>query len=467
MLTPSNKTISHALYKRACEQLSKLADGRGVVLIVACSGGADSMALLHIANLYCQRNNLSVKCVHINHQLRAEASDGDASYVERMCCNWDIECRIIRVDTPAMARENKKGIEANARDLRYAALAHECARYSNAYLLVAHTANDQAETVLLQLMRGAGTRGLAAMQPLNGIICRPLLDCTRVEIEDYCREHGIAYCYDDSNDDDRYLRNFVRHDVLTLIERRKPAITQVLCRTAQIMRAEDDYLEAAVDAIYPTAVLSAQHGLVLDKHVCAAQAIAIQWRLIKRIFKTAFTGTDVEFAKIQLLQAELVREHGNKVLTLGKHAFAYCSSTDILLSSLKVEREAIPVLDDIMVNGAGEYALPDGRNVRVTIGKYDAQPCCSSEQCLIVPFNKVLWPLTLRSRRSGDVITMKYGSKSLKKLFIDNKIPAAMRNGMVVVADLQKIIGVLGLVTSVHCSSDFSVARAVIINISK
>ena len=103
----------------------------------------------------------------------------------------------------------------------------------------------------------------------------------------------------------------------------------------------------------------------------------------------------------------------------------------------------------------------------MTIGKYDAQPCCSSEQCLIVPFNKVLWPLTLRSRRSGDVITMKYGSKSLKKLFIDNKIPAAMRNGMVVVADLQKIIGVLGLVTSVHCSSDFSVARAVIINISK
>ena len=202
---------------------NKLLNPDGKV-IVALSGGADSVALLHILL------SLHYECVaaHCNFHLRGEESERDEQFVRSLCGEWRVPLHVRQFDTEAYARANRLSIEMAARDLRYAWFRELAAREQAQAVAVAHHADDQAETVLMNLVRGAGLRGMCGMPVRNGLMVRPLLCCTRKGIEDYLRTKQIPFVTDSTNTQTDYKRNKFRHIVLPMLEQINPGIRQTL-----------------------------------------------------------------------------------------------------------------------------------------------------------------------------------------------------------------------------------------------
>ena len=196
----------------------------GGKVIVALSGGADSVALLHILL------SLHYECVaaHCNFHLRGEESERDEQFVRSLCGEWRVPLHVRQFDTEAYARANRLSIEMAARDLRYAWFRELAAREQAQAVAVAHHADDQAETVLMNLVRGAGLRGMCGMPVRNGVVVRPLLCCTRKGIEDYLRTKQIPFVTDSTNTQTDYKRNKFRHIVLPMLEQINPGIRQTL-----------------------------------------------------------------------------------------------------------------------------------------------------------------------------------------------------------------------------------------------
>jgi tRNA(Ile)-lysidine synthase len=208
--------------------------------IVACSGGADSLALLALAT----NAGVTVHVVHVDHGLRI-GSDAEFAVVERAARRLGVAARTVRVDI-----EPGSNLEARARDARYAALDAARVEAGAAVVLVAHTADDQAETVLLNLMRGSGSRGLSGMATRRGHIVRPLLGARRADVHAVCTERGFVPAVDPTNDARVHRRNWVRHDALpSLCAGADRDLVPVLNRQAAVMRAEADFLDELADAL--------------------------------------------------------------------------------------------------------------------------------------------------------------------------------------------------------------------------
>ncbi|MYH63474.1 MAG: tRNA lysidine(34) synthetase TilS [Caldilineaceae bacterium SB0675_bin_29] len=239
-------------------------EGHAARVVVAVSGGADSMALLHLLMRLRSDWNLDLVVAHLDHNIRPESAD-DATFVGEMARYWNLPFETTRLACGALTR--KGNMEANARNLRYKFLAQVATKRqvdgSPVDVAVAHTANDQAETVLMNLIRGSGVHGLAGMravrplllqdEPVPGVrVVRPLLDVSRSEIIEYLWEHGIAWREDPSNQDRTLVRNRVRHEILPRLKELNPEVIASLCRTASVMRGEvkriERYTRQALDA---------------------------------------------------------------------------------------------------------------------------------------------------------------------------------------------------------------------------
>jgi len=273
-------------------------------LLVACSGGADSIVLLDILEKYCNRHSKVLVCAHINHGLRAAESDADEQFVRDYCQRRQIiiECR--QVDTNREKNLKKAGVEAAARDLRYVALRAIAAAYQPTKIFVAHNQNDQAETVLLKLIRGAGTRGLAAMQFVNEDIVRPLLGISRAAIEQYCTDNNINYCFDQSNNDINYLRNSVRKTLLPLLTEYNPNIVQTLSRTATIAQAEEQYLHDVTVEYQLKCVEFLDNRVFINKTRFGNLPVAIQRRIIRSIITTLGCYGTISFEKVENIRQQ-------------------------------------------------------------------------------------------------------------------------------------------------------------------
>jgi tRNA(Ile)-lysidine synthase len=219
-------------------------------LLVAVSGGADSVALLHA--LCALRTDLDIRITvaHLDHCIRGEAARQDADFVADLAAKLEVPCIVQRRDIPRIARNRGISLEMAARDERYAFLAQTARRRKANAVATAHTADDQAETVLLKLTRGAGARGLGGIRhrvDRDGLtVVRPLLDATRAEVEKYLRRMGVAWREDLSNVDTSFLRNRIRHEVLPLLETRlNPKVRDALLRAADLLREDDDWLMGA------------------------------------------------------------------------------------------------------------------------------------------------------------------------------------------------------------------------------
>lgn len=216
----------------------------GTRVLCACSGGADSVCLLHLLR---SMDGIGVVCAHFNHGLRGAESDRDEAFVKELCDRLGVPCVTGHGDVRGYAAERGLGIEEAARELRYAFLERTAKEQGCSRIATAHNAEDNAETVLLNLIRGTGGRGLGGIPPVRGKLIRPLLTVTRAEIETYLAEHGLPHVEDSSNASDDYTRNRIRHRILPLLREENPAAVENIGAAAELARQDEEYLSGEAE----------------------------------------------------------------------------------------------------------------------------------------------------------------------------------------------------------------------------
>ena len=269
-------------------------------VILMVSGGADSMALLHMAAtepldlgdgaglVRIAKERLHV--LHVNHLLRGADADADQHFVQETCDSLGIPCTVLRVDVAKLAQERDGNVEEIGRRVRYDAareLAQKlCAEQGvsrqKAKILTAHTADDRAETFMMNVMRGSGMSGLASIPRHRGLIYRPLLDYTHDQLKDWLKARGLDWHEDATNTDTHYLRAYMRHNVLPLLKARNPLLVQTVCKIADLMTDEDDYLEAkAARKLRQITLRKSESSLVLDALKLSSTDVVIARRVVR------------------------------------------------------------------------------------------------------------------------------------------------------------------------------------------
>lgn len=381
-------------------------------VICAVSGGADSVALLFALYLLKDKLGICLEAAHFNHQLRGGESDRDERFVRELCSRYDITLHV-GVGTVTAGR---KGLEAAARDARYGFL-----QTLHGKIATAHTADDNAETVLMHMVRGTGLKGLGAIAPVRGNVIRPMLLVTRQQVLDFLREYHLSYVEDSSNETDAFLRNRLRHHVMPLLRQENPRLAESL--SAMALRLRED--EAA---LYQDTDFS--DGL----QVCALLRMpkARQSRVI---------GAFLEHCSVKEPSAEhialalaLARSENPSAQAAFPGGVTVCREYGVL-----VKRCAEKALADSPLSCPGSLELPElGLRVLCT----EAKEIINSGDTFTV---SSVDNMVLRCRRAGDSMRLRAGTKPLKKLFIDRKLPAHQRLRIPVIADEKGVLGVYGI----------------------
>ena len=380
-------------------------------VICAVSGGADSMALLWGMWLLKEKLDIRLEAAHFNHNLRGAESDRDAQFVRDFCEFHDIRLHL----GGERVVSGPKGLEAAARDARYAFL-----RSLGGTVATAHTADDNAETVLMHLLRGSGLRGLGGITPKGEGIIRPMLDVTRAEVEAFLAENYIRHIEDSSNRGDEFLRNRLRHRVMPLLRQENPSIAAGLSAAAQRIRQDAALLDTLAAGIDP------QDVAALREAPGPLRRRAIEGLLRENGFR--------EPSASHIAQAEAV------VFSDKPSARAAFGGVTLVRSydRLSVRREQT-VLQERLLPREGLTPLPEiGMAVRTA-------PAAGPGEGTVCPRGEMV----VRSRKTGDALTTPGGTKSLKKRFIDRKIPQWERSAIPVVADEGGVLAVCGFGTDV------------------
>ncbi len=384
---------------------------KGDRVVCAVSGGADSMALLWGLYLLREELEITLQAAHFDHQLRGAQSQRDAAFVAQFCRDHNIPLDL----GTAPVRAGKKGLEAAAREARYSFFDTLPGK-----IATAHTADDNAETVLLHLVRGTGLRGLGGITPVNGRIIRPLLTATRQQVLRFLREYSIPYVEDSSNDTDAFLRNRLRHHVMPLLKAENPRLAENVSAMAMELRQDAQALEQQAAGEMP--------GIAELRALCPA----VRSRYVERFLKESGVP-EPERRHVELVEGLIFSPKPSASADLpGGITLARCYDRLTL-----ARREELPE----------QVYLPEQGSVRYGAYRVSCGPAEKIENTgavfTVVPRGR----LYLRGRREGDSIRLPGGTKSLKKLFIDRKIPAARRPHIPVLCDDGGVVAVCGIGT--------------------
>ena len=377
----------------------------GDLVICAVSGGADSVALLFAMYLLREKLQIELAAAHYNHGLRGEESDRDEAFVRALCDRFDIPLHCAR----GQVTPGPKGLEAAAREARYDFLEGLPGK-----IATAHTADDNAETVLMHLIRGTGLKGLGGITPVRGKVIRPMLTVTRREVLAFLQEYCLDYVTDSSNETDAFLRNRIRHRIMPLLQEENPRLAENLSAMALSLRQD----EAALNALAGQELPPVSQLRTMPE--------ALQNRLLAA-FLVQSGVKEPESAHIDLARS-LVNSQNPSARGQFPGGVTLQRSYDALTVQTSAEDWqpiCLPVPGSVSLYGytiaSAETPVP---------GSFAVQPQGN---------------LYLRSRREGDTIRLPGGTKSLKKLFIDRKIPASLRKDIPVLADDDGVIAVCGI----------------------
>ncbi|MBM7569300.1 tRNA lysidine(34) synthetase TilS [Paenibacillus sacheonensis] len=418
----------------------------GDTVVVAVSGGPDSMALLHLLHRLSGAEQLSLVAAHLDHGFRGEESAREGEIVRGYAAELGIPCESTFIDMPAYIEASSMNSQAASREKRYGFLHGVAHTYGASRIALAHHADDQAETVLMRIIRGTGLAGLAGIpisrSEKNVELIRPLLRKYKADILRYCDLWAIPYSHDSSNGQKHYFRNHVRLDILPYLSAHNPQLPQSLARLAELAAAEDDWLAQETRAVYERHVLPHREGCQLNRKALLGLHVALQRRLIKLILNYIGLETDPSsfdsIETIRLAASEraaatwsldagggirFIREYDNLLFvrsvpgerSTSSSGYAYAVTTDV--TSLMLPEAEGQLTFEAM---AGSAARRPGNRLEAL---FDA--------------DRIQYPLTIRNRQPGDRMAVLglNGTKKVQDMFVDDRVAPSRREVLPIVVD--------------------------------
>jgi tRNA(Ile)-lysidine synthase len=426
--------------------------GGSRVVVVAVSGGPDSVCLLHMLNQIKQSLGIRLHVAHLNHMLRGASSDGDARYVERLSHSLRIPVTVESRDVNAYRREHKLSLEEAAREVRYDFLGRVAQSMGVECVALGHTEDDQIETVFMHLVRGSGIAGLRGMSPIidmhpcerDGLrVIRPLLEVTRKETEGYCLAHDLKPRVDSTNTSLDYARNRFRHELIPILRKSNSDIGAAIRRVIRTAADDLSFIESELDKVWSDAVCVNPVGITINTATVLALHPGLQSHLLRRVIREALGDlVDVEAVHIEKM-VEALRKPAGRRISLPRGLKFHVSYDTCLLTKDTVDVCPLPELGRARRLKVPGITLLPGWRVEADIVKpgerADGFTACIDNDI-------VDSKLTVRSRRPGDRFKPlgMNNTKKLQDFMVDTKIPSTWRDRVPLVCSGDSIIWVAG-----------------------
>ncbi|MBE6809823.1 MAG: tRNA lysidine(34) synthetase TilS [Ruminococcaceae bacterium] len=412
-------------------------------ITVALSGGADSMALLEVLLTLKEELNIKkISAAHFNHQIRGAEALRDQNFVEDYCKQRNVDCFVGSADVLGYAKQNGLSTELAARKLRYAFFDS----LDTDLIATAHTASDNIETVLFNLTRGTALSGLCGIPPVRDRYIRPIILCTREDIENYCKQKSIAFVTDSTNLCDDYTRNKIRHNVVPILKDVNSSAENAVSRMGASLREDENFIGGIARQKYGE--LLRENGLAIDGFEALHSAVA------KRIIAYFCNDSGLEIDSFHINAVYDICLRGGKMsLPLNKSA-VICDGVLMIVDN-NVQPKNIEFLVDV-IKTDNDLFKKDEKVHNLFLKN-------------ILDYDKIVGELVLRKRQSGDSIRLKNknGTKTLKKLFCEYKIPHNERENLPVLCDESGIVWVYKIGVAERCAADENSTSIYKINVKK
>lgn len=420
----------------------------GDKIVVGVSGGPDSVCLLHLLSRLREDMNIQIYAVHLNHQLRGLDAHMDALYTMNLCDRLNITCLIRSIDVEGFCIEHKYSIEDGARRLRYHIFDEVKNRVGADKIAVGHNKNDQAETVIMRLMRGSSMNGLRGIDKKreDGII-RPILDFKREEIEDYCKRHNLSPKIDATNLEAIYTRNKIRLKLIPYMkEEFNKNVVDNIVRLSDSLRVDCDFIDSIVKkALLDTTKVLPDRVYIYTSHLKKYHE-AISTRVVMESIRNLIGDTNqIEKVHIDDIISLIPDEKKNRKLDIPRGIKAFRTSNYIMLTTGEIKDSDIEY--EMGVRPESRQYIAEIDKCLITsikdIDEYDKNSI--DEGIQYIDIGKIKGKLVIRNRRPGDKIKLSGGTKKVKQLFMDLKIPKEDRNKIPLLVDSEEVVAVVGL----------------------
>jgi tRNA(Ile)-lysidine synthase len=431
----------------------------GDKIVVGVSGGADSVCLLHLLRQLSSRYKYTLHVAHLNHGFRAEA-EREADFVKRLCEGWEIPITLSSLPVPRICKERHLSKQEGAREIRYAFLKEVAGAVGARWIALGHTADDQAETFLMRLLRGAGSQGLGAIPRMREeMFIRPLLTVSRKQILEELSREQLAFIEDPSNQQEIYLRNRLRHRLLPLLEEYNPKVRETFLREAELLQEENEFLTRHVEELIPHLGLKTEEETVsFDLERLRSLHPALQRRIVRWGLDRLHPGLKgIGFHHIETILSKALHSEMGKVSPLPHRLRVEKGYTRLFLrkSTSKEDRGETSrrsLRPEVILSPSPDpIDLPEW-GLRLTLSCHrngDNRPAFST--CVAsFDFDRISNPLTVRGWRPGDRFVpagMGGKHKKLQDLFVDSKIPKSNRTSIPLLTCPEGILWVIGLRT--------------------
>ena len=425
------------------------------VILAALSGGADSLALFLALHRLAGKHGFKLRATHLNHGLRGAESDADAAFVVGVCSQFSVPLMLDKMDVAGMRARMRLSWEQAARIARYDFLTRVAMETRSSALALGHTSDDQAETVLLHLLRGTGIRGLRAMLPLSSwrtahgsaTLVRPLLNVSRQETEAYCLEHSLTPRLDSSNLEERFTRNRIRRKLMPQLAEFNPSVKKSLLRLARTVAQDVAYLDQQAASAWLSLAVVERDGVRLDRHAFKALHPSLQAHILHRAYtQAAGEASGLNLAQIEAMKDLAGKGAGRSISLHGGVRFG-TSYEEIFLTGKPASLSSRP-LDETTLRVPGETQAGGWRvAVRVLEGRERPTDLKhDNPYCAYLSLDALGKELKVRSRLPGDHFQPLglQSEKSLKEFMIDAHVPRSQRNGTPLLMANNRVAWVVG-----------------------
>jgi tRNA(Ile)-lysidine synthase len=426
------------------------------VIGVAVSGGSDSMSLLHFLNENKEKLDIELLAITVDHKMRSKSAS-EVQFVKDYCKEHKIKFNKFEVDVLSLVEDEKLSVEEAARKARYGVFDALIKKNIVNKICLAHHMSDQAETVLLNLFRGAGLTGAKGMEIVRDNYIRPMLNTTKLEIENYIKTNKIPFITDESNEDNEFSRNYLRNEIIPLIKARFSGAEKNLANFASIAKADDDYITNLMNI---DAIIKEDYLVKIPVSYFHYSEPIIN-RMLRHCFEYLNASKDVEKKHIEIIKA-MVKDAVNNIKINLPNKINVHKEYDyitIISKEKKYDFEEQKFQSGVIqVKNYGTISIKRTYDIDESLKDLDAH---------VVDFKKVPTTAIWRKRREGDLFT-KFGggTKKLKDYLIDKKLPKRVRDATPVLADGSQVLIVAGLDISEQVKVDVNTKSAYIINYS-